>query len=114
MGPDIGFDKECTVCWKEDIMCTKEHSVFIFLQSQTINNVGYFAVGEDEITSAPCEEAHCEVGQFVPCSSATQRRMNIGKTRVCAPAKKMILFILLQSVKNGNNVQSDLCIFLPA
>ena len=88
MGPDIGFDKECTVCWKEDIMCTKEHSVFIFLQSQTINNVGYFAVGEDEITSAPCEEAHYEVGQFVPCSSATQRRMNIGKTRVCAAAKK--------------------------
>ena len=87
MGPDIGFDEECAVCWTEDIMCTKEHCVFIFLQSQMINNVGNFAVEEDEITTAACEEAHCEVGQFVPCSGATRRRMNIGETRVCAPAK---------------------------
>lgn len=42
-----------------------------------INNVGNFAVGPNDITSASCEEAHCEVGQFVPCSGATRRRMNI-------------------------------------
>lgn len=41
------------------------------------NNVANFAVGADDITSASCEEAHCEVGQFVPCSGATRRRMNI-------------------------------------
>ena len=73
-----------------------------------INNVGNFAVGPNEITSASCEgeskifqhtkqtsvslhvhsqliqsEAHCEVGQFVPCSGATRRRMNIGKICSC-------------------------------
>ena len=80
MNPEtIGFGYECAVCWAEDIVCTKEHCTFIFLQSQMINNVGNFAVGENAITSANCEEAHCEVGQFVPCSGATRRRMNIGK-----------------------------------
>lgn len=77
MEPEIGFGEECAICWMEDIICTKDHCMFIFLQSQMINNVGNFAVGENEITSASCEEAHCEVGQFVPCSGATRRRMNI-------------------------------------
>jgi len=77
MHPSIGFGYECAVCWMEDILCTKDHCAFIFLQSQMINNVGNFAVGPNEITSASCEEAHCEVGQFVPCSGATRRRMNI-------------------------------------
>jgi len=77
MEPEIGFGEECAICWSEDIICTKKNCVFIFLQSQMINNVGNFAVGENEITSASCEEAHCEVGQFVPCSGATRRRMNI-------------------------------------
>jgi len=81
MEPEIGFGEECAICWMEDILCTKEHCMFIFLQSQMINNVGNFAVGEDEITSASCEEAHCEVGQFVPCSGATRRRMDISKRR---------------------------------
>ncbi len=58
-------------------MCTKKHCSFIFLQSQITNNVGNFAVGPDDITSATCEEAHCEVGAFVPCVGATRRRMNI-------------------------------------
>ena len=79
MEPPIGFGYECALCWMEDILCTKEHCSFIFLQSQMINNVGNFAVGDDEVTSATCEEAHCEVGQFVPCSGATRRRMNISK-----------------------------------
>jgi len=83
MDPKIGFEEQCAICWMEDILCTKKHCAFIFLQSQMINNVGNFAVGEGEITSASCEEAHCEVGQFVPCSGATRRRMNIGKI-LCA------------------------------
>ena len=88
MEPPIGFGYECALCWMEDILCTKEHCSFIFLQSQMINNVGNFAVGDDEITSATCEEAHCEVGQFVPCSGATRRRMNISKYCRC-----MLLFV---------------------
>ena len=73
----IGFAEECAICWMEDIVCTKDNCAFIFLQAQMINNVGNFAVGENDITSASCEEAHCEVGKFVPCSGATRRRMNI-------------------------------------
>jgi hypothetical protein len=79
MKPEIGFGEDCAMCWMEDIVCTTEHCAFIFLQSQMINNVGNFAVGPDEITSASCEEAHCEVGLFVPCVGATRRRMNIGE-----------------------------------
>lgn len=77
MEPEIGFDKECAVCWMEDIVCTVRNCAFIYLQSQMINNVGNFRVGPDDITSASCEEAHCEVGLFVPCVGATRRRMNI-------------------------------------
>ncbi len=79
MKPEIGFDEQCATCWMEDILCVKDHCAFIFLQSQMINNVGNFAVGPNDITSASCEEAHCEVGLFVPCSGATRRRMNISK-----------------------------------
>lgn len=77
MEPEIGFTGQCARCWTEDIVCTKKHCSFIFLQSQITNNVGNFAVGPDDITSATCEEAHCEVGAFVPCVGATRRRMNI-------------------------------------
>lgn len=83
MEPAIGFTGQCAVCWTEDIVCTKNHCSFIFLQSQITNNVANFAVGPDDITSATCEEAHCEVGAFgpdsafVPCVGATRRRMNI-------------------------------------
>jgi len=75
--PAIGFTGQCALCWTEDIVCTKKHCSFIFLQSQITNSVGNFAVGPDDITSATCEEAHCEVGAFVPCVGATRRRMNI-------------------------------------
>ncbi len=80
MKPEIGFDEQCATCWMEDILCVKENCAFIFLQSQMINNVGNFAVGPNDITSASCEEAHCEVGLFVPCSGATRRRMNISES----------------------------------
>lgn len=80
MKPEIGFEAGCAQCWMEDIVCTREHCGFIFLQSQMINNVGNFAVGPNDITSATCEEANCEAGnpgEFVTCSGATRRRMNI-------------------------------------
>lgn len=77
MEPAIGFTGQCALCWTEDIVCAKKHCSFIFLQSQITNSVGNFAVGPDDITSATCEEAHCEVGAFVPCVGATRRRMNI-------------------------------------
>jgi hypothetical protein len=79
MKPEIGFGEDCAICWMEDIVCTVEKCSLIFLQSQMINNVGNFAVGPHDITSATCEEAHCEVGLFVPCVGATRRRMNIGE-----------------------------------
>lgn len=47
--PSIGWEYECAICWMEDIVCTKEHCTYIFLQSQMINNVGNFAVGPDDI-----------------------------------------------------------------
>ena len=81
MKPEIGFGEDCAICWMEDIVCTTKNCALIFLQSQMINNVGNFAVGPHDITSATCEEAHCEVGMFVPCSGATRRRMNIGRCR---------------------------------
>jgi len=76
----IGFQGECALCWATDILCTKANCSFIFLQSTMIGAMGDFAVGPDTITSASCEEAHCEAGQFVPCSGATRRRMNLTST----------------------------------
>lgn len=73
----IGFQGECARCWATDILCTKGNCTFIFLQSVLIRAVGNFAVTEEMVTAASCEEAHCEVGQFVPCSGATRRRMNV-------------------------------------
>jgi hypothetical protein len=78
--PAIGFGAECAQCWMQDIVCTRKHCAFIFLRSQITRNVGNFDVGPDEITSATCEEANCEAGnpgEFVTCSGATRRRMNI-------------------------------------
>ena len=77
MEPTIGFDEECAVCWMEDIVCTVNNCAYIYLQSLMINNIGNFRVGPYDVTSATCEEAHCEVGKFVPCVGATRRRMNI-------------------------------------
>lgn len=75
--PAIGFTGQCAECWSEDIVCTRENCAFLFLQSQITNSVTNFAVSPDDITAATCEEAHCEVGAFVPCVGATRRRMNI-------------------------------------
>ena len=83
--PPIEFLNECAECWTRDILCTKKYCAFIFLQSQLINTVGNFNVKEGTITSAVCEEAHCELEDgpgsgrmgFVECSGATRRRMDI-------------------------------------
>lgn len=96
MDEKIGFSDECALCWMEDILCTKDHCAFIFLQAQMINNVGNFAVGENDITSASCEEAHCEVGQFVPCSGATRRRMNIVSS-IARPGEQQCAIVDVQS-----------------
>mmetsp|Transcript_22521 Transcript_22521/g.62549 ORF Transcript_22521/g.62549 Transcript_22521/m.62549 type:complete len:680 (-) Transcript_22521:149-2188(-) len=78
--PQIGFQGQCAVCWAEDIICTRKHCTYIALQSFLINTLANFEVGEDTITAAACEEAHCEAGNpghFVSCSGATRRRMNV-------------------------------------
>jgi hypothetical protein len=46
-----------------------------------INTFSNFQVGPETITSATCEEAMCEL-DFVPCSGANRRRMNITSTIV--------------------------------
>lgn len=77
----ICFRGKCAECWTEDIFCARSHCAFIFLQSNMINTVTTFQVGEDTITSATCEEAMCEL-EFVPCSGANRRRMHITSTIV--------------------------------
>ena len=59
--PPIQFQGECARCWTRDILCTKKYCAYIFLQSQIIATAGNFAVEEGTITSAVCEEAHCEL-----------------------------------------------------
>ncbi|KAL3796891.1 hypothetical protein HJC23_008844 [Cyclotella cryptica] len=103
MAPEIGFEPTCAQCWMEDIVCTREHCAFIFLQSQMINNVGNFAVGPNEITSASCEEANCEAGnpgEFVSCSGATRRRMNITSS-IARPGEQQCAIV---DVKDWNDL----------
>jgi hypothetical protein len=76
----IGFQGKCAECWVDDIRCTKGFCTFIFLQSTMINAVSDLQVNDKTITSASCEEAHCEAGNpghFVECSGATRRRMDV-------------------------------------
>jgi hypothetical protein len=76
----ISFQGKCAECWVDDILCTKGFCGFIYMQSLMINTFGDFQVENDMITSASCEEAHCEAGNpgdFVSCSGATRRRMNV-------------------------------------
>ena len=70
------FRSDCAWCWTVDELCAKTNCVFIFLQSYFINQVSNFNVEEEDITSAACDEALCGP-EFVPCSGATRRRMNI-------------------------------------
>ena len=72
----IGFTEDCAWCWAEDELCAKTRCVFIFLQSLFINQVSNFNVNQDDVTTATCDEALCGP-EFVRCSGATRRRMNI-------------------------------------
>mmetsp|Transcript_1330 Transcript_1330/g.2809 ORF Transcript_1330/g.2809 Transcript_1330/m.2809 type:complete len:296 (-) Transcript_1330:243-1130(-) len=83
----IGFSDQCAECWTEDIFCARSHCAFIFLQSNMINTVSNFQVGDDTITAATCEEAMCELA-FVPCSGANRRRMNITST-IARPGRQL-------------------------
>ena len=73
---NIGFTEECAECWTEDELCAKNNCAFIYLQSVVVNQVSNFHVKLGDITTATCDEALCG-GDFVPCSGATRRRMNI-------------------------------------
>mmetsp|Transcript_12346 Transcript_12346/g.18365 ORF Transcript_12346/g.18365 Transcript_12346/m.18365 type:complete len:652 (+) Transcript_12346:84-2039(+) len=59
---EIGFTEKCAGCWATDIYCSKAHCIFIYLQSRMTNQLGNFAVGENKITAASCEESNCEAG----------------------------------------------------
>lgn len=76
----VGFQRQCAICWADDILCTKDFCAMIGIQSFFINTLTNFAAGEETITAAACEEAHCEAGNpghFVSCSGAARRRMNV-------------------------------------
>jgi hypothetical protein len=78
--PPISFQGKCAECWLDSIRCAKKFCGFIYMQSLMTNTFGDFEVEEDMITSASCEEAYCEAGNpgdFVSCSGATRRRMNV-------------------------------------
>jgi hypothetical protein len=72
----IGFTQDCSTCWTNDQLCAKKNCVFIYLQSLLVNQVGNFNVDPDDITASTCDEALCGP-EFVPCSGATRRKMNI-------------------------------------
>ncbi|KAG7372924.1 hypothetical protein IV203_033648 [Nitzschia inconspicua] len=72
----IGFTSSCAECWTVDELCAKKNCFWIFLQSTLINAVSDYRVQLNDITSATCDEAMCGP-EFVPCSGATRRRMNI-------------------------------------
>ena len=63
----------------------------IGIQSFLINTVGNFAVEEDTITSAACEEGNCAAGDtfgFVNCSGANRWRMGI-VSAIARPKEQM-------------------------
>ena len=76
MDPPVGFTEGCAECWTVDELCAKSNCFWIFLQSTMINAVSDYRVQLHDITSATCDEALCGP-EFVPCSGATRRRMNI-------------------------------------
>lgn len=102
----IGFTDQCATCWTEDILCARSHCAFIFLQSNMINTVSNFQVSEDTITAATCEEAMCEL-EFVPCSGANRRRMNITSS-IARPGRQLCDIVDVDwSVIFGDNNDSQ-------
>jgi len=76
MDETVGFDEACSKCWIDDMQCATHYCSFIGIQSMIINTLSDLRVAPGTITSATCEEAMCEL-EFVPCSGASRRRMNI-------------------------------------
>eukprot|EP00531_Pseudo-nitzschia_arenysensis_P009557 CAMPEP_0116128384 /NCGR_PEP_ID=MMETSP0329-20121206/7333_1 /TAXON_ID=697910 /ORGANISM="Pseudo-nitzschia arenysensis, Strain B593" /LENGTH=697 /DNA_ID=CAMNT_0003622523 /DNA_START=139 /DNA_END=2229 /DNA_ORIENTATION=+ len=72
----IGFTEQCSECWTTDQFCARSNCMFLYLQSILTNQLNNFNVGPDDITVATCDEALCGP-DFVPCSGATRRRMDI-------------------------------------
>uniref|UniRef100_A0A7S4EM18 Uncharacterized protein n=2 Tax=Pseudo-nitzschia australis TaxID=44445 RepID=A0A7S4EM18_9STRA len=72
----IGFTLPCSQAWAWDMINTKNHGIFTFLQANVANFVSDMNVTYQDITLATIDEAIS--GQiFVPLVGATRRRMNI-------------------------------------
>ena len=91
----IGFQGQCAICWADDILCTKSFCAFIGIQSFLINTLTNFAVGEDTITAAACEEAHCE-GMYVCMIKASAKPDNTDPW-LCL----FLVGIIIQFLKRG-------------
>jgi hypothetical protein len=82
--PPISWDNDCGKCWLNSVLCAKDNCALNYIQSVFINAVTDMRVGQNHVTSASCEEAHCEAfsvpENFVECSGATRRRMNVTST----------------------------------
>jgi hypothetical protein len=87
----IGFDQACSKCWLTDGLCSMKHCTFLYIQQMIVNTMTNFAVGGGMKNAASCEEAMCEL-QFVPCSGANRRRMNI-KSDINRPSNQLCLHV---------------------
>ena len=69
--------------------------------------MGNFSVGHDVVTSATCEEAHCEAGPngFVAAAGATRRRMDI-KSTIPRPESQQCTIIDV----DWNDLFGDCCV----
>jgi hypothetical protein len=72
----IGFDPPCSKCWLTCGQCAAKNCLFLYLQQMIINKLTNFEVASGVKNAPTCEEAMCEL-DFVPCSGANRRRMNI-------------------------------------
>lgn len=72
----IGFDIPCSNCWLSCGYCARDNCMFLYQQQAIINRLTNFEVASGMKNAATCEEAMCELN-FVPCSGANRRRMNI-------------------------------------
>jgi hypothetical protein len=72
----IGFDIPCSNCWLTCGYCARDNCMFLYQQQAITNRLTNFEVASGMKNAATCEEAMCELN-FVPCSGANRRRMNI-------------------------------------
>lgn len=100
---DIGFSEDCALDWAKNIVCTRKHCAFIYIQSLMTNQVGNFKVGPRTITSATCSEASCEAGNpgdFVAHVGANRRRMNI-RSEIERPKDQQCTIVGIEHDSNG-------------